>query len=161
MTPQPKRLSADDDLSPVLALLNRAFAYMDGRIDPPSSLTRMTLDDLRSDAAGKELWVIIGEDDAPLACVILTPKPDHLYIGKLAVDASARGQGLSRILINHAEDRARALGVKELQLQTRVELTDNHATFQRMGFTQIGATAHEGYDRPTSLTFARPVPERA
>jgi GNAT superfamily N-acetyltransferase len=158
MTPAPQRITADDPAVPAcLALLTRTFAYMEGRIDPPSSLTRMTLDDMRHDAARNELWVIPG----PLACVILTAHPDHLYIGKLAVDATARGQGLSRMLIDHAEQRAKALGLPQLRLQTRVELTENHAAFQRMGFVQIGSTAHEGYDRPTSLTFARELPAKA
>ena len=162
MTPQ--RLFPGDDMGPVHALLTAAFAYMEGRIDPPSSLSRMTPDTLSEEAARKELWVIPDPaphaSPTPQACVILTPQPDHLYIGKLAVAAQARSQGLARQLIELAETRARALGLPRLRLQTRVELVENHATFTRMGFVQTGETAHEGYDRPTSLTFDRPVPDQ-
>jgi hypothetical protein len=34
---------------------------------------------------------------------------------------------------------------------------ENHATFRALGFAEAGRTAHEGFDRPTSITFARPV----
>ncbi|MEC8667997.1 MAG: hypothetical protein VXY45_09180, partial [Pseudomonadota bacterium] len=56
--PPVQRLGPDDDLAPVLALLRSAFAYMEGRIDPPSSMTRIGLEELRAEAAQKELWVI-------------------------------------------------------------------------------------------------------
>ncbi|WP_375175844.1 GNAT family N-acetyltransferase [Pseudooceanicola sp.] len=131
--------------------MTRAFAYMEGRIDPPSSLTRLTVERLGEEAAEKELWIIPG----PLACVLLTPASDHLYIGKLAVDEAARGQGLARRMIDLAAMRARALGLPQLQLQTRVELTENQATFTHLGFRETGRTAHLGYDRPTSVTYQR------
>lgn len=45
----PVRRRADDpDLGSILDLLRAGFAYMDGRIDPPSSLHRMDVDDIRT-----------------------------------------------------------------------------------------------------------------
>ncbi|UYV39653.1 GNAT family N-acetyltransferase [Rhodobacteraceae bacterium D3-12] len=144
-------------LPDVLALMHRAFAPMDGVIDPPSSLARMTLASLAQPAVESELWVI-APSDQPIACVTLTPKADTLYIGKLATDPARQRSGLARRLIALAEVRARALNLPSLSLQTRVELTANHATFRALGFAQTGATAHPGYDRPTSLTFTKPLP---
>ena len=151
-----KQVHAPYDFDAVHALLVCAFAYMEGRNDPPSSLGRMTPATIADEAAAKELWVI---EDAgtPVACMILTAKPDTLYLGKLAVDATRRGQGLARRMIEHAVTRARELGLPSVTLQTRIELVENHATFRAMGFVQTDATRHEGYDRPTSLTFTRPV----
>ncbi|MGI3169314.1 GNAT family N-acetyltransferase [Pseudooceanicola sp. C21-150M6] len=162
--PAPIRLSPNAPEIPATRdLLIRAFAYMEGRIDPPSSLGRMTEGSLRRDAEEKELWIIPGPGlpgqsiSAPLACVILTPDQHHLYIGKLAVDETARGLGLARVLLDHAGTRARSLGLPLLRLQTRVELTENHATFMALGFQEVGRTAHSGYDRPTSITYERAV----
>ncbi|MGI3165121.1 GNAT family N-acetyltransferase [Pseudooceanicola sp. 200-1SW] len=146
-------------MGPVLALLRASFAYMEGRIDPPSSLTRMGPEALAAEAGRAELW-ILPPPAAPLACVLLTPKADHLYLGKLAVTPTQRDAGLARQMIGLAEARAQALGLGEIRLEARVELTQNHATFARLGFTEIGQSAHPGFDRPTSLTFARPVPPR-
>lgn len=150
----PHRLAATDDPAGTLALIRAAFAYMDGRIDPPSSMHRLTGADVSRQAAEGEVW-LIGPTEAPEACVFLTPKPHALYIGKLAVSIAARRRGHARALIALAESRAHALGLPALELQTRVELRENHATFRRLGFTRTGATAHPGHDRPTSFTFAK------
>jgi len=151
---QPRRMTPDEDMTAVHALLVDAFAYMDGVIDPPSSLGRMTPADLTANARDAELWVI----GAPArACTILTPKGDTLYLGKLAVDRAERGRGLSRQMVEHAMTRARALGLPSVTLQTRVELVANHKAFEKMGFVEAGRTAHPGYDRATSITYVRSV----
>lgn len=142
------------DLAQVLALLRAAFAGMEGRIDPPSSLHRMDLASLVAQAGTDEVWVI---GRPVVACVTLIAKPGRMYLGKLAVDASARGRGLARRLVDHAASRAADLGLPVLELQTRVELTENHATFARLGFAETGRTAHEGYARPTSVTMRRAI----
>lgn len=151
MTPRP---AADPALLPaILALLQAEFAYMNGRIDPPSSLAACTTETLSQQMRQSEIW-IIGD---PVACLFLTPKPGALYLGKLAVAQSQRGRGLARRLIDQAVARARALDLPWLELQTRVELTENHAAFRALGFVETGRTAHPGYDRPTSVTFRRGI----
>ncbi len=152
----PWRWHAIQDPAPILGLVRAEFAGMDGRIDPLSSVHRLTEDAIRGHSESGEVWVI-GPPDAPLACIFLTPKPRALYLGKLAVKASAREQGHARRLVEKAEARAQALGLPVLELQTRVELLDNHAAFARLGFTRIGGTAHPGYDRVTSYTYRKTV----
>jgi GNAT superfamily N-acetyltransferase len=152
LMPLPRRLSCADDMTPTHALLVSAFAYMDGVIDPPSSLSRMTPADLAEQATRAEVWVIGASPDA---CVILTPQADTLYLGKLAVAHGARGRGLARALVDHACMRARALALPSVTLQTRVELVQNHLTFARLGFVEAGRRAHPGFARPTSVTFCR------
>jgi hypothetical protein len=49
------------------------------------------------------------------------------------------------------------MGLPALELQTRIELTENHALFRHLGFVQTAATAHPGYTRPTTLTFRHPL----
>jgi|GEM_PF-195573 len=153
----PRRLGPADDMAPVLALIRDAFAFMAGRIDPPSSAGALTAPSLAALAADAELWVM-EDDGATVACMILTPRPGCLYLGKLAVAAARRREGHARRMIGHAEARARALGLPVLELQTRVELTENHEAFRAMGFAEAGRSAHPGYDRPTTVTFRRPVP---
>ncbi len=150
----PVRVTDPYDWAALRELIATAFAGMDGRIDPPSSIHRLTPEDIARQANTGEVWVI---GDPPLATVFLTPKGEALYVGKLAVADSARNQGLARRLIETATARARALGLTCLELQARVELTENHAAFRAMGFVQTGATAHPGHDRPTSLTFRKAV----
>jgi predicted N-acetyltransferase YhbS len=150
----PLRAVAPYDWEAILRLVQESFAYMEGRIDPPSSMHRLTAKAIAEQAQKGEVWVI-EENGAPVACLFLTPRPDALYLGKLAVANTHRGKGLARRLVEQAETRARALNLPALELQSRIELTGNHAAFAAMGFVQLGATAHPGYDRPTSLTFRK------
>ena len=53
------------------------------------------------------------------------------------------------------EDLARSRGKAAVELQTRIELTGNHAAFARLGFHETERTAHEGYIRPTSITMRK------
>jgi len=145
-----------EDYAALHRLLTAAFAIMEGRIDPPSSLARLTEAGLRVKAAEEDLFVI-REGGLPIACLFGAARRDCYYIGKLAVAAAQRGRGHARRLVDAAADRARGLGLPVLELQTRIELTENHATFVRLGFTQTGATAHPGFDRLTSLTFRRAI----
>ena len=153
--PHPQRLTRNSrELPATLDLIRSSFAYMDGRIDPPSSMHRMTLASLRDTCETNELWVL---GTPPHACVILTARTDCLYVGKLAVASHARTQGCARQLIDLAEQRARALRLPALELETRIELIENHAAFVAMGFVKTDETAHPGYDRPTAITMRRPV----
>jgi ribosomal protein S18 acetylase RimI-like enzyme len=154
MTPQ--RAQDPYDWQAILSLIQTEFAGMEGRIDPPSSMHRLTAATIAAQAQAGEVWVI---GTPPVACVFLTRKAEALYIGKLAVRADQRGRGLARSLITLAESRARALGLRWCELETRVELTENHATFRAMGFVETARKSHAGFARPTSITFRKSVPE--
>lgn len=142
----------DPRLDGILALIQRSFAYMEGRIDPPSSMKSLTRDNIADQCTTGEVWVI---GDPPLACMFLRERNGRLYLGKLAVDATARGKGLARTLVAVAHERALKRGLRELELEVRIELTENHTTFAALGFTNAGTGAHPGYDRPTFLTMRR------
>jgi len=152
----PRRADPQEDWGAVLALIHDAFAYMDGVIDPPSSINRLGAAVITAQADIGEVW-LIGENGAPLACVFMTYEEDALYLGKIAVAQSAQGQGLARALVEVAHERARAMKYRRLRLQSRIELTTNHATFRRLGFEETAKTRHPGFERVTSLTFEAPV----
>ena len=153
--PEARRLRPGDAaLGEALALVRAAFAYMDGVVDPPSSVHLLTAEAMARAATEGEVWAI---GDPVEATVTLTPKGSALYLGKLAVAEEARGRGLVHELMRMAERRARALGCSRLELQTRIELADNRRAFARLGFVEVAQTAHPGYDRPTSVTMQRAV----
>jgi hypothetical protein len=56
-----------------------------------------------------------------------------------------------------AEADAKILGLAALELESRIELTENHQAFAALGFTKTGETAHPGYNRATSITMRKPV----
>ena len=145
-----------EDFNALHALISDAFAFMEGRIDPPSSIMAMGPDDLRAKTMAEDFF-LVRDAGQPNACLFGQPQGAVYYVGKLAVAPAHRRAGLARALLDHAGDHARKRGHAALELQTRVELVENHATFARLGFQQTDATAHPGYARPTSLTFQRAV----
>lgn len=138
----------------LLDLVLRAFAYMDGVIDPPSSAHRLTVESLR-EKCGAETAILALDGDRLVGCVFLAERNDHFYLGKLAVDPGHQGKGTGRLLLREAEAVAVAAGKPLIELQTRVELTGNHSTFARLGFVETGRTAHAGFDRPTTVTMRK------
>lgn len=151
----PRRVGPDDPSIPqILSLISECFAFMEGRIDPPSSVHRLTQASIRQQATEGEIWTI---GRPPHAVVFLTPKSDRLYLGKLAVSENKRGAGLARQLVTLAVRRAVVHGLPTLELQTRVELVENHIAFTRLGFVKTGETAHPGYYSPTSITMCKVV----
>ena len=149
----PRLILADDPgLPDVLALIRRSFAYMDARINPPSSLGKMTLVDAQAHALAHEIWAI---GAPPVAACFLTIEERRLYLGRLAVDQTVRRQGLARKLFDLAETRARFCNLPCIELGSRVELTENHAIFRAMGFEIYAEDTHEGFDRPTTYWFRK------
>ncbi len=148
------QIGTSDPARPVLSLIRNAFAQMEGRIDPPSSATRLDVVGIRAQVQDGEIW---GIGDPLVACVFLTPQGDGMYVGKLAVAPAYRGQGHAARLLALAEDRARAMGLRRLDLKVRVELVENHAFFRKAGFERVGEDRHAGFDRTTTLLFSKEV----
>ncbi|TIO51575.1 MAG: GNAT family N-acetyltransferase [Mesorhizobium sp.] len=138
----------------LLALIRRAFAYMDGVIDPPSSAHRLTPEGL-SHKARQETAFLAVENGRIVGCVFALERAKDFYVGKLAVDPSLQGRGIGGRLMRAVEDFAGRRGKNAIELQTRIELTENHTAFARLGFRETERTAHVGYDRPTSITMRK------
>src|SRR3546814_3348482 len=124
-----------DDWTGLLALLRESFAYMEGRIDPLSSLHRLDASKLAVKAMEEEL-VLAYVDGALAGCLFAAPRGDALYLGKIAVRPGLQGRGLARRMLALAEASARARGFKALELQARIELTANHRPFSALGFAK-------------------------
>ena len=149
------RLAADfEHWDDVLALILKAFASMDGVIDPPSSAHRLTVASLR-ERARRETGFAAFQDGGIVGCVFVLERVDDLYVGKLAVEPDRQGSGIGKRLMQAVETLARTRGKTALELETRIELAANHAAFARMGFHETERTAHEGYSRPTSITMRK------
>ncbi|RTM03596.1 MAG: GNAT family N-acetyltransferase [Hyphomicrobiales bacterium] len=140
-----------DDL---LALIRRGFAYMDGVIDPPSSAHLLTAGSL-GEKAKRETGFLAVENGRIVGCVFGLERERDFYVGKLAVEPRLQGQGIGTRLMQAVEDLARERDKDAIELETRIELTANHAAFARLGFRETGRTAHAGHDRPTSITMRK------
>ncbi len=148
--------TAFDKWDELHALVQSAFAYMEGRIDPPSSLAQMSAADF-AEKAQSELLLTAQSEGRLAGAAMVRLDPDKAYVGKLAVAPDFRGRGLGSRMLAAIEVFAKQRGIPLLELQTRIELIENHARFAAWGFVKVAETAHPGIDRPTSITMQKRV----
>lgn len=138
----------------LLDLIRASFAYMEGRIDPPSSAIHLTAVSLAQKAEAEIAYAV--EDNGNLAgCIFLRPEAECLYVGKLAVRPSEQGRGIGRRLLATAEEVALDLGLPALRLDTRIELVENHSTFAAWGFAKTEEKSHPGFTRVTFIEMRK------
>lgn len=142
------------DWPALLALLHRAFGFMDGRIAPPSSLHLLTRDSIADKSQAESLFLATKSGEL-LGCVFAAQQPDSLYIGKLAVHPEHQRKGIGRRLMDAVEHYAVSKDIDTLELNTRIELIENQSTFQSMGYHVTGEHSHEGFDRPTFISMRK------
>jgi DNA-binding MarR family transcriptional regulator/GNAT superfamily N-acetyltransferase len=83
-------------------------------------------------------FLVAMSDGFPIGCVGLKGTGgDIAEIKRLWVAPSARGLGLSRRLMQEAEDAARGLSIKVLRLDTNRALTEAQALYRSSGWTEI------------------------
>ncbi|MDK4717208.1 GNAT family N-acetyltransferase [Rhizobium sp. CNPSo 4039] len=140
----------------LLDLILTSFAYMNGRIDPPSSALALTSETLKAKALCEIAYVAL-DGEQLVGCIFCRPEAGSLYVGKLAVLPEAQGKGIGKRLLGLAETTARELGLKALRLETRIELIDNHATFAAWGFQKTAENRHAGFDRTTSIEMRKAI----
>ena len=149
-----RRLEASDTaaLAQVLRLIQTSFAYMTGRIDPPSSMHQLTVSALAQMAKDSSVLAL---GDPVAACLVAKPLPHALYLGKIAIASELRGGGVLRALLGRSEELARSLSLSRLELQVRIELVENQKIFGICGFVETARNAHPGYDRATEITMQK------
>ena len=149
-----RRLEASDTaaLAQVLRLIQTSFAYMTGRIDPPSSMHQLTVSALAQMAKDSSVLAL---GDPVAACLVAKPLPHALYLGKIAIASDLRGRGVLRALLGRSEELARSLSLSRLELQVRIELVENQKVFGKCGFVETARNAHPGYDRATEITMQK------
>ncbi len=63
------------------------------------------------------------------------PKPDEFVVDSLAVAQSCRGMGIGTVLLEQAEERARAMGKRTMSLGVIAENDGAIRLYERQGFT--------------------------
>jgi GNAT superfamily N-acetyltransferase len=82
------------------------------------------------DAGGAAVAWIGGE---VVGAVRWAPRTGHLYVGRLAVLPTHRGQGVGAALVAFAETQAASLGLPEVRVEVRSALPGNAAFFRGRG----------------------------
>jgi len=147
------RLATPDDVDAVSDLVARAFAVYVPRMGcRPAPMN----EDYGALVAEGSVWVLDDGGGAIVGCVVLSAAADALIVDDLAVEPARQGAGLGRRLLEHAEARARELGLPELQLYTNEKMVENQAIYPHLGWTETDrATSRSGFRR---VHYRKPTP---
>ncbi|QEE61014.1 GNAT family N-acetyltransferase [Salinibacterium sp. dk2585] len=152
MSPEPHLVESRADHPPALALFAIQERELMQRYGSDTTGPRPAADD-------PVLLLYLGAE--ALGCVAVSHDGEIGEIKRMFVEKSARGRGLSRILLAGAEDLARRLGVETLRLETGTEQPEAMNLYAGSGYTPIPGY---GYwkDSPSTRCFEkRLVPENA
>jgi ribosomal protein S18 acetylase RimI-like enzyme len=129
------------DLPAIKALIDDAYAkYLTRMEKPPAPMLR----DYGPSVEAGTTWVT----GSPVTAVLtLYPREDHLYVENVVVHPDAQGRGLGRALMGFAEQEAARRGLTRMALVTHEAMTENQAIYARLGYTETGRRAEDGYRR--------------
>ncbi|WP_417843582.1 GNAT family N-acetyltransferase [Thalassospira sp.] len=154
-------------LNPDIAVFNRltgilkaAFAFQDGIVNPPSSVTRVDEAELQWRFERDMVLVArdIENDHVIVGQVWIEETPDDAYIYKMSVDPAYHGKGIGRALIDAAVNHVLQKGRNaRMRLHVRKELAGNISFFTRCGFAITGDGTHPGFSQPTFFVMTRDV----
>lgn len=123
-------------------------------LSPPSGALDETLDAVRSDLA-EHGGALARFEDAPVGCLRLDDRGDHLHVRRLAVDPVHQGRGAGRALMDWAEAEARGRGFREVRIGVRAALAGNLDFYKRRGYSITGSHSHPGFRVVTWYSMAK------
>jgi GNAT superfamily N-acetyltransferase len=148
------RAAVPADTDAVLRIVEAAYSrYVPrlGRRPPP-----MDWDYAARVRAGRVTVAEEGAGDGEiLGALAVVPEPDQLLIESLVVAPASQGQGVGKALLAHAEEGARAAGLRRVWLFTHSRMTENRAIYAHLGFRECGT---EGSGEMVRVLFEKPLP---
>jgi ribosomal protein S18 acetylase RimI-like enzyme len=144
------RRARPEDADVIYELVQRAYAHYPEVI----GVRPAPMDfDYAHEIAAKEVWVAESGDELAGA-LVMRREPDHVFIDNVAVDPARQGDGIGRMLLDHAEGRAREEGLDELQLLTHELMTQNRAMYAHLGWEETDRRDEQGFSR---VYFRKPL----
>jgi N-acetylglutamate synthase-like GNAT family acetyltransferase len=138
----------------IVTLIHRAFAQYRDRLVPASAALNETRESIVAlMAQGRVLLAKV--NGMAVGCVAVEDKGDCIYVGRLAVEPSARGRKLGLALMDAVETEARLMGGRRLRLDCRLSLTENRAFFRALGFIEGAHRCHAGFAEPTYVELEK------
>ncbi|HJZ76301.1 MAG TPA: GNAT family N-acetyltransferase [Vicinamibacterales bacterium] len=130
------RIATSDDAPALLALINRAFVVEKFFVDRDRTTPEELAEYLR-----RGTFLLFDRDDGSLAASLyFESRGDRAYVGMLSVNPDLQGQGIGRQMMTAAEDHARALGCRGIDINV-VNLREELPPFYRsLGYVEHGCT---------------------
>ena len=108
------------------------------RVSSDFTLEQSGVPDLSQMAPPHGTFVVARLEDLAVGCVGIKGSGGQIAeVKRMWIAPAARGLGLARTMMIHAEDAARALGIKTLRLDTNSALFEAVSLYQSMGWIEI------------------------
>jgi ribosomal protein S18 acetylase RimI-like enzyme len=144
------RLTTDEDLGAMMALLRRAVPLMRaaGNLQWDENYPNEAV--LQRDIGLRQLWIAeIGSDIAGFAAITMDQEPDYAQVGwdihepaivvhRLAVDPAFRGAGVASSLMQKAELIAVERAVFVMRVDTNTQNKATQRLFPKLGYHLVG-----------------------
>jgi N-acetylglutamate synthase-like GNAT family acetyltransferase len=129
------RIADLSDAPAITALINAAFAVEWFFLERE----RITLEEVQGKFSTGQ-FLLLHDSDAMAGCVYLEPRGERAYLGLLSVDPTRQKQGLSRRLMEAAENHCRNNGRRHIDL-TIVNLREELPGYYRhLGYVECGTS---------------------
>lgn len=145
------REARPDDVPAIAECVRAAYEHYVPRIGMRPA--PMDADHAARVAAGRTY--VLTDGDAVAGLVVLVPEGTELLVENVAVNPAYQGRGYGRVLMEFAEERARATGASGLALYTHELMTENQRIYARLGYTETERRHEHGFAR---VFMAKPLP---
>ncbi len=143
------RLATAADVDAVTQLVNDAYVkYIarNGKVPGP----------MRGDYSaliGAERVHVLEDGNQILGVLVLIPETDIMLLDNIAVTPAAQGRGFGKILMQFADDRTRAAGLRAIRLYTQDIMVENIALYTRLSYVET----HRGEENGLTRVFMTKV----
>jgi GNAT superfamily N-acetyltransferase len=130
-----------EDAEAVHKVVLAAFEEYRGVLPVSVSALDESVEDVRKAIFDGRVLLAV-EDGQAVGTVRYEVKPDLLYVGRLAIVPSRRGQGIGAALMAHVERLAPSLGRTRIQLATRESIPGNLVFYERLSYQVVERVQH-------------------
>jgi GNAT superfamily N-acetyltransferase len=130
----------------VRAYMTEVASRYYGRPATQAEIDQALREEPYDDLAGETgVFFIAIREEKPVACAGARFTATAAELTKVFTQPAQRGRGIGRQLIGRVEAAARDLGLSSVRLDTRSELAEACALYERLGFRQVPAFNEEPY----------------
>lgn len=148
--------AAFSDLPDLTALINSAYRGDSSRKGWTTEADllggiRTSEESLAETLAKSDATILLHHDeatDALIGCVYLEKKGDLMYLGMLTVSPEIQARGLGKKLMQQAEEYARSLGCRTVEMTVISQRAELIAWYERRGYALTGETRPFPMDDP-------------
>jgi ribosomal protein S18 acetylase RimI-like enzyme len=126
---RPATAADADEVARLVDVAYRPYVKRIGMLPGPMT------EDYREVIADRQVTVAL-RGGAIVGVIVFGAGEEGFAIHNVAVDPSARGQGLGRAMIEHAEAAAARTGLDSIYLYTHEGMTENLALYKRLGYVE-------------------------